>query len=168
MKTGLMILLLTVVTIISWVCLVALRKHETWVAPEIDGIVVQLEDEHLPIAGIEVIARNRETGDRTTITDESGKFSFPAILQMKRVLPEDPCYSTTVVVVDSNETEVSFRALICTEELSGSSPPTRFTLTFRLAGSDSSQVSRVDAIWQREGLALEAGVQNASGEGPQQ
>ena len=138
------------VFILYWIFGVVLGKHETWVFPEIEGVVVQLEDETLPIAGMEVIARNPEVGDRRATTDESGRFSFPAKIRMRRALG-DQCYSTQVSVTDFNETVVTFDALICNAELAVSKPPTKYTLTFRLATKHSVEASRVDGIWQRAG-----------------
>ena len=152
MKAFFKILLLAAFAFISyWLFEVVLGKHETWVAPEIKGVVVQLEDEALPIAGMEVVARNLKVGDRRAITDESGSFSFPAVLQMRRKLG-DKCYLTKVSVTDFNKTVVSFDALICHAELAGTQPPTNFTLTFRLANKNSAEVSRVEGIWRRPGF----------------
>lgn len=147
------------VFILYWIFGVVLGKHETWVFPEIEGVVVQLEDETLPIAGMEVVARNSEVGDRRATTDESGRFSFPARLRMRRKLG-DQCYSTKVSVTDLNETVVTFDALICNAELAATQPPTNYTLTFRLATKHSVEASRVDGISQKAGSrAIAVGIQ---------
>jgi len=110
MKTFYKILLQAAfVFILYWIFGVVLGKHETWVFPEIEGVVVQLEDETLPIAGMEVVARNSEVGDRRATTDESGRFSFPARLRMRRKLG-DQCYSTKVSVTDFNTANAHFGA----------------------------------------------------------
>lgn len=152
MKIFFKILLLAVFAFsFYWIFGLVLGKHETWVVPEIEGVVVQLEDETVPIAGMEVVARNLDVGDHRAITDESGRFSFPAMIQMKRRLG-DICYSTEVSVTDFNETVVAFDAYICNGELAATLPPTNYTLTFRLATKDSVEVSRVDGVWRRAGI----------------
>ncbi len=134
----------------GWICWIALQKHETWVAPEISGTVMQLEGEGLPIVGVEVTAENSETEVRRAVTDEMGRFRFPAVLQMKRGgLPGDRCFWTTVSVVDTAGRKLDYRAGVCSGELSGRRPSKKVSLTFRLAEVGSDQFSTVDDGWRK-------------------
>jgi hypothetical protein len=144
-------LLIAIAFVLYWLFGVVLGKRETWVAPKIEGVIVKLEDESLSIAAVEVIARNPEVGDRRTVTDESGRFSFPAVLKMKRRLG-DQCFSTTVSVTDFNGTVVNIDAGICLGELDGTNPPTLYTFTFRLATKHSEEASSVNGFWRMQGL----------------
>lgn len=134
----------------SWNFWIASQKHETWVAPEISGTVMHLEGERPPVVGVEVTAENSETEVRRAITDEMGRFRFPAVLQMKRGgLPGDPCYWTTVSVVDAAGRKLDYRAGVCGGELSVRRPSKKVSLTFRLAEVGSDQFSTVDDGWRK-------------------
>lgn len=150
MKATFAIVSLLVFGFCGWTCWKALQKHETWVAPDIRGAVMQLEGESLPIVGVEVTAENSETEVRRATTDEMGRFQFPAVLQLKPAgLPGDRCFWTTVSVVTPAGRKLDYRAGVCGGELSVRRPSKKVSLTFRLAEVGSDQFSTVDDGWRK-------------------